>query len=377
MVTLNTRGAERREAVARALPKHLGLYYGGQWHEPAGGVQPTVDPATQDVLAQAPVANTQDVDAAVRAAQSGFLAWSDLSPGERGTRMREIAVRLREHAEELALLDAVNCGNPVRRMLPDVTNAAAQIDYYAGLVHELKGETLPTADKGLNYSLREPLGVVARIVAYNHPLMFLAGKLAPVLAAGNSVVLKAPDQAPLSALRFAEIIDGLLPAGVVNIVTGGRECGDALVRHPLVKKVALIGSIATGAAILRSAADKIMPVTLELGGKNPLVVCPDADLDKAVAGAINGMNFTWAGQSCGSTSRLFVHESMYDAVIAGIREKLPTLHRCGLPIDPSTTMGCLISQAHFDKVMAYINAGKAEGARLVTGGKRPARFSGS
>ena len=135
--------------------------------------------------------------------------------------------------------------------------------------------------------------------------------------------------------------------------------------------MALIGSISTGAAILRSAADKIMPVTLELGGKNPLVVCPDAELDKAVSGAINGMNFTWAGQSCGSTSRLFVHESMYEAVIEGIREKLPALHRCGLPVDPATTMGCLISRAQFDKVMSYVEAGKSEGARLILGGKRP------
>ena len=221
LLTGTARSAEPRDAVARALPTHLALYYGGQWHQPAGGFQPTLDPATQNVLAQAPVANSQDVDAAVRAAQRGFIVWSELTAAERGARMREIAVRLRAHAEELALLDAVNCGNPVRRMLPDVTNAANQIDYYAGLVHELKGETIPTADRGLNYSVREPLGVVARIVAYNHPLMFLAGKLAPALAAGNSVVMKAPDQAPLSALRFAEIIDGVLPPGVVNIVTGG------------------------------------------------------------------------------------------------------------------------------------------------------------
>lgn len=357
--------------LARALPRHLALYYGGQWHEPAGGFLPTLNPATQQVLAHAPVANAQDVDAAVKQAQLGFRVWSQMPAAERGAKLRQVAQRLREHVDELALLDSANCGNPVKRMKPDVTNAAAQIDYYAGLVHELKGETLPTADKGLNYSVREPLGVVARIVAYNHPLMFMAGKMAPVLAAGNSVVMKAPDQAPLSALRFAEIIDGILPAGVINILAGGRECGEALVRHPLVKKVALIGSIPTGAAILHGAADKIMPVTLELGGKNPLVICPDADLDKAVAGAINGMNFTWAGQSCGSTSRLFVHESMYDQVVDAIAERIPALHRCGLPTDPETTMGCLISKAQFEKVLTYIELAQSEGARLVAGGKRP------
>ena len=355
----------------QAMPKQMALYYGGQWHPPLGGKTPTVNPATGEVLALAPNANAEDVDRVAQAAQLGFHAWSGLPAAERGARLREIANRLRKHADELALLDSANCGNPIKRMRPDAHQAAAQIDYYAGLVHELKGETIPTADGGLNYSVREPLGVVARIVAYNHPLLFLAGKLAPVLAAGNSVIMKAPDQAPLSALRFAEIIDGILPPGVLNVLTGGRECGEALVRHPLVKKVALIGSVPTGAAILRGAADKIMPVTLELGGKNPLIICPDADLEKAVPGAINGMNFTWAGQSCGSTSRLFVHASLYDQVIKALCEKLPQLHRCGLPTDPDTTMGCLISEAQFNKVMDYIELGKSEGARLIYGGKRP------
>jgi betaine-aldehyde dehydrogenase len=359
-------------ALAAAMPKHLALYYGGEWHQPAGGFRATFDPATQQELAQAPEANTADIDAAVKKAQEGFLAWQRVPAAEKGAKLREIARRLHVHADELALLDSANCGNPFKRMQPDAHRAADQIDYYAGLVHELKGETNPTADGALNYTVREPLGVVARIVAYNHPIMFLAGKIAPALAAGNSVIMKAPDQAPLSSLRFAEIIDGILPPGVLNIVTGGRECGEALVAHPLVQKVALIGSVQTGAAILRGAADKIMPVTLELGGKNPLVVCPDADLDNVILGAINGMNFTWAGQSCGSTSRLFVHESLYDQVIAGICEKLPTLHQCGVPTDPATTMGCLISEAQFNKVMYYIDLGHKEGARLVAGGKRPA-----
>lgn len=367
-----TQGEALNPAVAQAMPRQLALYYGGAWHAPSGGYRPTVDPATQQVLADAPEANAEDVDRAVQSAHQGFLAWSQMPAAEKGNRLREIARQLRVHADELAMLDSANCGNPFKRMQPDAHHAAAQIDYYAGLVHELKGETNPTADGGLNYTVREPFGVVARIVAYNHPLMFLAGKIAPVLAAGNSVVMKAPDQAPLSGLRFAEIIDGVLPPGVFNLVTGGRECGEALVRHPLVRKVALIGSVPTGAAILRNAADKIMPVALELGGKNPLVVCPDADVRQAVLGAINGMNFTWAGQSCGSTSRLFVHESLYDRVIEGMRDELPRLHRCGIPTDPATTMGCLISEAQFDKVVRYIDLAHAEGARLITGGKRPA-----
>lgn len=357
--------------VAHLLPAHRDLYYGGRWHAPGGGYRPTFNPATQAELAQVAHANAEDVDAAVRAAHQGFLAWSAVPASERGAKLREIAARLRAHAPELGTIDAANCGNPVREMTRDALAAAAQLDYYAGLVHELKGETLPTADGGLNYSLREPLGVVARIVAYNHPLMFVAAKIGAVLAAGNSVVMKAAEQAPLSALRFAEIVDGILPAGTLNIVSGGRECGEALVRHPLVKKAALIGSTATGAAILHGAADKIMPVSLELGGKNAMVICASADVDAAARGAIAGMNFTWAGQSCGSTSRCFVHASLYAQVLDRIATLLPTLHRCGDPLDPATTMGCLISQAQFAKVERYIGLAHEEGARLVAGGGRP------
>lgn len=353
------------------MPRHLDLHYGGGWHKAQGGTQPTFNPADGRALAEVAVANTQDIAAAVQAAQLGFKAWSGVNNIERGRMLREIAQRLRANAEELAWLDSINTGNPIREMIKDVGFAAAHLDYYSGFVHELKGETIPTADGGLNYTMREPLGVVARIAAYNHPLMFTAAKLAPVLVAGNSVIMKAATQAPLSSLRLAEIIDGVLPAGVFNLVTGDRECGDALVRHPLVRKVALIGSVDTGAAILRSAADKIMPVTLELGGKNPLVICADAPVEQAVLAAIQGMNFTWAGQSCGSTSRCFVHASLYDQVVEGICQLLPQLHRCGVPTDQETTMGCLISQAQFDKVMRYVDIAGSEGARLVAGGKRP------
>lgn len=354
-----------------AVPRHLDLYYGGGWHQARGGSEPTLNPANGRALASVAVADTQDVDAAVQAARQGFLQWSAVSASERGALLREMAARLRANAEELAWLDSVNCGNPIREMVRDVMAAAAHLDYYSGFVHELKGETIPTADGGLNYTVREPLGVVARIAAYNHPLMFTAAKAAPALAAGNSVIMKAATQAPLSSLRLAELFDHLLPAGVFNVVTGGRECGDALVRHPLVRKVALIGSVETGTAILKAAADKIMPVTLELGGKNPLVICADAPVEKAALAAIHGMNFTWAGQSCGSTSRCFVHASLYEQVIARVRELLPTMHRCGDPTDPTTTMGCLISQAQFDKVMRYIDIAASEGAQLVTGGRRP------
>lgn len=353
------------------LPICRDLYYGGQWHPPRGGYARTLDPATQEDLGPVAEADARDVDAAVHAAQAAFVNWRHVAPAERAGLLRALADRLRASADELGWLDALNCGNPVREMAKDALAAAAQVDYYAGLVRELKGETLPVGGGALNYSVREPYGVVARIVAYNHPLMFLAGKLAPAVAAGNTVILKPPVQAPLSGYKLAEMVGDIFPPGVINILSGDRACGEALMAHPLVRKVALIGSTATGVAILNAAAGKVMPVTLELGGKNPLVVCPDADLDKAIAGAVSGMNFTWAGQSCGSTSRCFVHRSIYEQELEGMRARIQAQHRCGLPTDPATTMGCLISKPQFDKVMGFIADSRADGARLICGGQRP------
>lgn len=354
------------------LPAHRDLYYGGAWQVPLGGYVNTLNPANQDDLGPVASANTADVDRAARAAHAAFLSWRDVKPMERAMAMRALASKVRAAAAEFALIDALDCGNPVREMTRDAIIAAAQIDYYAGLVHELKGDTLPMGPDALNYSVREPLGVVARLVAYNHPLMFLAGKLAPVIAAGNTVIMKPPVQAPLSALRLAELVHETLPPGVVSFLPGDRECGEALVAHPLVRKVALIGAVPTGIAILKGAAEKIMPVALELGGKNPLIIFPDADLPKAIAGAVNGMNFWWAGQSCGSTTRCFVHRSVYQETLQGIVDLIPTLHRCGDPVDSATTMGCLISEAQFNKVMGHIESARQDGARLVAGGGRPA-----
>lgn len=354
-----------------ALPTVRDLFYDGRWHAPEGGYSRTFDPATQTDLGPVACANTQDVDHAVQSAQRAFQTWRKVRPAERATLMHRLAERIRACSEEFAWLDAVNCGNPIREMVRDAMAAADQLDYFAGLVREIKGQTVPMGDDALNYSVREPFGVVARIVAYNHPLMFLAGKLAPAVAAGNTVVLKPPVQAPLSSYRLAQLVADIFPPGVINIVSGDRECGEALVAHPLVKKVALIGATQTGISILKAAANKVMPAILELGGKNPIVICADADLDKAIQGAVSGMNYTWAGQSCGSTSRCFVHRSIYEKVIEGIRERVLAQHSCGLPTDPQTTMGCLISKAQFDKVESFIESAHAQGARLVCGGGAP------
>ena len=352
------------------LPQHRDLYYAGEWHKPRGGYLETINPGTGESLGLCAEANAEDINAAVKAAHQAFASWSRTKPADRAVMLRKVAVILRDNATELAMLDAINCGNPVAEMTRDVLNAAAQFDFFAGLVTELKGSTMPMGDGVVNLSVREPFGVVGRIVAYNHPLMFTAAKSAAPLAAGNTVIMKPPYQAPLSACRFMELIDGVFPPGVLSIMTGGTECGSALVAHPDVPYVSLIGSVPTGRAVAKSAAERLKHVSLELGGKNPCIVYADADIKRAIAGAIAGMNFTWCGQSCGSTSRLFLHASIHDEVVAGVLEKIKH-YKPGLPIDPATTMGAIISSTQQQKIMRYIALGIEEGATLACGGGIP------
>lgn len=352
------------------LPQHRGVFYGGAWHEPAGGYADTFNPATGESLGTVAESNATDVDAAVAAATRGFAQWRAVPPLERARVLRRMADVLRTNAGELALIDAANCGNPVREMTSDALVAAAQLDFFAGLVTEMKGASIPMGPDAVNFSVREPRGVVARIIPFNHPFMFAAGKAAAPLAAGNSVIIKPPDQAPLSSLRLAELIDGLLPAGVFNVVPGGRATGAALARHPDVAMVAIIGSVGAGRAVMRAASETVKPVLLELGGKNALIAYPDADAEEVATAVVGGMNFTWCGQSCGSTSRAFVHASIYDAVLEHIAGAVGRF-RPGLPTDPATTMGAIVSRAQYERVMSYIASAKAEGARLLCGGVPP------
>jgi betaine-aldehyde dehydrogenase len=354
------------------LPSHRDLYYGGAWRKPkAGRYAETFDPATGRSLGPVAEGDGEDVDAAVAAAAAGFSQWRRTPPSERAATLRRIAAILRDHAGELAMLDALDCGNPVREMTLDALVAAAQLDFFAGLVTEMKGASIPMGPEAVNFSVRQPLGVIARILPFNHPLMFCAGKIAAPLAAGNSVIIKPPEQAPLSALRLAELIGDLLPAGVFNVLPGGRAAGAALAGHPGVAKVALIGSVPTGRAVMRAAADTVKPVTLELGGKNALIAYPDADPDEVARAVIGGMNFTWCGQSCGSTSRAFLHADIHDEVIDKIRSQIGGF-KPGIPTDPATTMGAIISKAQFDRMIDHIETAKREGARLLTGGGPPA-----
>ncbi len=353
------------------LPAHRTLYYGDTWHEPnSGRFDETLNPSTGQPLARVAVGNAADVDAAVAAAARGLAEWRAILPLERGRMLRRMAEVLRQNAAELAMIDAANCGNPVREMTSDALITAAQLDFFAGLVTEMKGASIPMGPDVVNFSMREPIGVVARIVPFNHPFMFVAGKSAAPLAAGNAIVMKPPDQAPLSALRLAELVDGLLPAGVFNVVPGNRETGAALAGHPGVGMVAIIGSVAAGRAVMRAASDTVKPLLLELGGKNALIAYADADPDEVAAAAVGGMNFTWCGQSCGSTSRAFVHAAIHDAVLERVKSRVAAF-KPGLATDPATTMGAIVSAAQLDRVLSYVEAARQEGARLLHGGKRP------
>ena len=359
-------------AQAVVLPKNRGAYYGGGWHEPKSGrFLDTISPGTGLSLGKVADAGSEDIDAAVAAAKSAFKEWRRVLPLERAKILRRIAEILRQNANELAMIDAADCGNPVKEMVSDAMVAAAQMEFFAGFVTEMKGSSIPMGPDALNFTVREPYGVVGRIIPFNHPFMFAAGKSAAPLAAGKTVVIKPPEQAPLSSLRLAELIDGVLPPGVWNLVPGGKEVGQALASHPDVAKIALIGSVPTGRAVMRAASDTLKPVILELGGKNALIAYPDADPDQVAAGAIAGMNFTWCGQSCGSTSRAFIHESIYDAVVAGMKKHVQRF-RPGIPTDPATTMGAIVSKVQFDRIMGFIDAAKQEGAPLICGGGRPA-----
>src|SRR5215471_10048280 len=359
-------------AIKLNLPTQRGAYYGGRWHEPKNGrYAEQTNPGTGESLGRVADSSAEDIDGAVRAAKAAFVEWRRVPPLERARMLKGIARVLRENAGELAMIDSADCGNPISEMIGDANVAAAQVEFFAGLVTEMKGHSIPQGPDRLNFSVREPLGVVGRIVPFNHPFMFIAGKAAAPLAAGNTIVMKPPEQAPLSSLRLAELIDGLLPPGVFNLVPGGKEAGAALASHPDVAKIALIGSVPTGKAVMRAAADTLKGVLLELGGKNAFIAYPDADPDAVAGGLVGGMNFTWCGQSCGSTSRAFIHEKIYDAVLERVRARI-THWKPGIPTDPSTTMGAIVSKVQFDRVMSYIDSARSDGARLVSGGGPPA-----
>ena len=348
-----------------------GFYYGGKWESPASAnTFVSHSPSTGKRLAEVPLAGAEDVDRAVKAAVKGFHEWRKVGLKERAKCMEAFANRIRENAKELALIDCVDSGNALSGMEGDMHWTADSLDYFAGLITEVKGETSSHGPRHMNLLTRHPYGVVAKLNAFNHPFRFCAEKAAAPLAAGNCVVIKSSEQAPISSFRLAELAHGLFPPGVINVIAGDGNTGAMLVAHPLVSRVGFIGSVETGRRVAVGAAEGLKRVSLELGGKNPIIIFPDADPKKAAAAAIKGMNMNRQGQSCSSTSRVFVHSSLHTAVaeeIVRLAEALPV----GFPWIAKNELGPVVSAQQFARIMGLIDAGKSEGAKLLTGGGRP------
>ncbi len=348
-----------------------GLYIGGRWEAAADGRTIShVNPSTGRKLPEVPLAGPADVDRAVAAARKAFAQWRRTTIKERAAALRALAQRIRDNRDYLGLMDAVDSGNAAKGMRGDMDWTADSLEYFAGLITEIKGETSSHGPNHLNFTRRQPYGVVAKINPFNHPFRFCAEKAAAPLAAGNCVVIKGSEQAPLSSLKLGELCEGIFPPGVVNVITGDGATGSAMVKHPDVSRVGFVGSVPTGRAIARDAADGLKRVTLELGGKNPIIIFPDADPKKAASAAVKGMNLNRQGQSCSSTSRVFVHESLHKAVrdeLVKLAEALPV----GFPWLDANELGPIVSERQYKRVMGYIDAGKQEGAELLTGGGRP------
>ena len=349
------------------------LFINNEWRPSAGGrTMPVINPATEEVIAEVSSADAADVDAAVRAARGALAGpWGALSARERGRLVRRLSDRLLERADDVARLETLHNGKPISESRHIEIPAAAEcFEYYAGWADKVMGETIPVKGNHLTYTLREPLGVVAAIVPWNFPLLLAAWKVAPALACGNTVILKPASQTPLTALALAEIaLEAGLPPGVLNVVTGpGSSVGQAIVEHPGIDKIAFTGDTSTGKAIMRTAADTLKRITLELGGKSPNIVLGDADIEAAIRGATIGI-FYGKGEVCAAGSRLLVDRSIKDEFIdklsARARKMVP-----GDPLDPKTRFGALSSRKQMESVLKYIDTAQKEGAALVAGGAR-------
>lgn len=317
-----------------------------------------VNPATGQVVAQAAKGDAADVDAAVAAAVAAQKEWKRRPARERGKLVAECGRRLTEHTEELARLVALETGKALRtESRVEAGVLADAFVFYGGLASELKGESVPFNPDMLTVTVREPIGVVGAIIPWNVPLMLMALKIAPALVAGNTVVVKSAEEAPLTVLRVCQILNDVLPPGCFNMLSGfGPDCGAPLVAHKDVGKITFTGSVETGKIVYKTAAERLIPVTLELGGKSPMIVMGDADLDRAVGGAISGMRFTRQGQSCTASSRIYVHADLHDAFVAKLTEKVNAL-KMGDPLDEATDIGTIISRDQYEKVKGYVEAG--------------------
>lgn len=330
-------------------------------------------PANKKIIGHIPRAGAADVERAVVAAEKSFLTWKKMTAAARGKLLLKIADALEACTEDLARIVSHETGNALRTQArPEAAACADVFRYFGGLGGELKGDTLPLGDDTLSYTRREPLGVVGAIVPWNAPAILTSIKIAPGLCAGNTMVLKVAEDAPFGALFIAEICSRFLPPGVLNIITGtGIECGAPLAAHPRIAKMSFTGSTAVGKSIMASASERILPVSLELGGKSPCIVCDDADEDWVVQGVGTAMRFTRQSQSCTAGSRLFVHKSIYDSFTEKL-VKLMRSYKLGNPLDETTDMGSLINAKQYGRVCSYIEEGmNNKDVKLITGGMPP------
>ena len=360
--------------VAQAQERSYRLLIAGEAVDAAEGETfASVNPANNSVITQVAKAGTEDVDRAVNAARKAFDdgPWAKMPPYERGRVLARIAQRIRERADEIAAIESYDSGKPLNFAKGEIMGSAAVFDYYAGAADKAFGETIPLGDTILDFTLREPVGVVGQIVPWNFPFMMAAWKVAPALASGCTLILKPASNTPLSAILLGECCyEAGVPEGVVNVLPGpGGLIGEYLSAHPLVDKIAFTGETATGAAILRAAAPTIKKVSLELGGKSPNIVFADADVEAAARAAVPAVYYN-SGQVCTARTRLFVGQHAYDNLMSALVDQVENW-RVGDPLEAGTSMGPVVSTAQYDRVLNYVDIGQNEGAELVYGGTRP------
>jgi len=354
------------------LTRHR-LYIGGKWVEPSTGEYVhDLDPATNQPIAEIASAGTEDARAAVEAAQGAFEHpdWRGMDPSKRGRLLYQLGQGVRDAFDELARLESLDVGKPIREAKGDAAFVYKTLEYWAGMADKVQGETIPVPGNRLNYTVRQPVGVTLHIAPWNYPLTLAVRGIAPALAAGNTVVLKPAQITPLTALKFAELAERAgFPPGVVNIVTGsGSTVGRALAEHAQVDSITFTGSLETGRQILQMAAKHVTPVTLELGGKNPNIVFADADLDRALKGALFGA-FQNAGQMCWAGSRLFVHESIHADFVKKVADRAAKM-KVGPGLKEDSQMGPVVSRDQERSVLSYVAVGVEEGAKLLVGGRK-------